>query len=1076
MVGRAAARVPVGLFLSGADGGLSYVNERWCQMAGIPAAEALAGGWDAALHPDDRKRVAKVWRTIAGRPEERVEQFRFLRPGGEIVWVEASVSRLPDWGPGAGGLIGSCTDVTERKRLEARMRLYEGMFATTPDLAYVFNREHRFVYANRALLAMWGRTWEEAEGRSLLELGYPQWHAEMHEREIEEVYATGELRRGEVPFHGANGRRIYEYIFNPVFDEEGEVEAVAGTTRDVTERKQAEVRAGFLSLLAGRLAPLQSEPEIIRAAVEAVGEHLGCQRCCFVECPEAGNQVRVGKNWLRDAAMVSLEGVYSLEDCGGADGWGACADEGQVVDDVGDHPLPRALAAVFENLGVGSYALQPFKSKGGRAVMLLVTEGVPRKWSAEEMGSLEDAVARVWPLVEKTRAVEAMRESQERLALVADNIPAVVTLVGLDHRVRYANRYCREWYGFPRDPMEGAHLREVMGEEAYQFRQPFYERVMAGEVVKFEAPSWHKTLGRRDLSLVYTPDRGEDGAIRGFFVMGTDITERREAESAMKRQNEARRLLAEAGRVILTSDTLELMLRRMYATVSEFLQADLCLVLTPTVGGDGPRVEFSHGLPESLAIEIGRIYFGPDAEGGSLLPHRLAKAYRRARAVLEGEVRSYSCRPLLVGDELLGVMILASRRRGPFLPQEAEFLETLSQYITGAHVRLRLVESLRESDRRKDEFLATLAHELRNPLAPILTGLGVMRRMMGDPETTERVTEVIGRQAAQMVHLIDDLLDISRVNTGKIVLKKSEQSLRAILQSAVEASEPLIELHRHELELSLPPVDVLVEVDPARVAQVVSNLLSNAAKYTPPGGRVELEAGWEGADVWVRVRDNGLGVDPSEHEVIFELFRQTGNGIADGLGIGLTLVRSLVEQHGGRVEVRSEGRGRGSEFVLTLPGCVVGQDAGQQAQARGRQAGASRQPKQRVLVVDDGKSAADMLALFFRLEGMEVEVAYDGSQAVEKVREFRPDLVMMDLGMPVMNGMEAARLMRAEGFSGVLIALSGWGREEDKKRTVEAGFDSHVVKPVCPDDLRSIMRTWFPEAGPAPVRRVRRAG
>ncbi len=1059
MFQRLAAHAPVGLFLSDASGEVIYVNTRWCGMAGISAEDAMGDGWIEALHPGDRERVVAGWRRAVETGGDIHEQFRFLKPDGSVTWMDVSVSLMDDPQTGGAIFIGSCTDVTERRNWEARVRLYEGTFAMMPDFACVFGKDHRLVYANRSMLELWGLSWQSAVGKTWLELGYEPWHAEMHTREMETVMRTGEPWKGEIPFTGTQGKRICEYIFAPIFAGDGGIEAVSGITRDVTERKQAEDRANFLNRLAGKLAALYTEAEIVRVAVEAVGMYLGCHRCYFMECLMEEGLVRVGEDWVRDGG-ASLQGEHLLDEFGGEEWRVLCEGGDFVVADVEGRPMPDGMQAGYRRMGVRSLAVQPFKRQGEWTVALGAADRLPRRWTREEMELLENVIARVWPLVEHARAEAAMRKSQERLSLVANNLPAVVCLIGKKHAFRYGNERCREWFDYPKGKIVGAHLRDAIGEEAYLRGLPFFEKVLGGQPVKFEMEVFHKTLGKREMELACTPDRTAAGAVRGFFVLGTDITERKEEELAMKRRNEGRRLLGEVGRVIFTSDTPEMMLRRMWETVGGYLQADVCVVATPGETGEEARVDFFHGLEGEAAHELAGIYFGPMAVQGANRAHRMAKAYRVARALLEREnVRGYAGRLLLAGQEVLGVLVFASRQRGVFSSGEREFMDALSQYVTAAHVRLRLVESLRESDRRKDQFLATLAHELRNPLAPILTGLEVLKRPGGDPEMVEHVSGIIGRQTAQMIHLINDLLDLSRVNTGKIVLKKSRASYVEILRSAIEASQPLIEERGHALETSLPGEGVMVEVDPSRVAQVVSNLLSNAAKYTPEGGEIRLEAGADGDNAWVKVCDNGQGIEPREQKAIFELFAQASNGSMDGLGIGLTLVKSLAELHGGSVSVASKGKGAGSEFHVELPGCVV---AVPEEKAVAEEAAAVPAfPRKRVLVVDDGKSAADMLALFFRMEGMEVAVAYDGLEGLEKARTFLPDLVMMDMGMPVMDGLEAARRMRGEGIGSALVALSGWGREEDKRRTAEAGFDLHLVKPVRPDDLRAIMERYF---------------
>jgi two-component system CheB/CheR fusion protein len=314
------------------------------------------------------------------------------------------------------------------------------------------------------------------------------------------------------------------------------------------------------------------------------------------------------------------------------------------------------------------------------------------------------------------------------------------------------------------------------------------------------------------------------------------------------------------------------------------------------------------------------------------------------------------------------------------------------------------------------------------------------------------------RQTGQMVHLIDDLLDMSRINTGKIALQMAKVPLDDVLNSAVEAAQPFIKQYGHHFEIHSSGRAIDVEVDPHRMAQVVSNLLSNAAKYTPPGGHIRLDCGLDDASKpWISVEDDGNGIDPEKQQVIFNLFEQMDHGRQDGLGIGLTLVKSLMELHGGSIEVDSEGEGKGSRFTVRLPASAVA-SASQPITVAGP--GETFGGWQRVLVVDDGKSTADILAMFFELEGREVSVAYDGEEALAKAGQRMPQVILMDLGMPRMDGFEAARRIRQlpGGDRVTMVALSGWGQEKDKQRSREAGFDEHMVKPVSPDDLRLLMK------------------
>jgi signal transduction histidine kinase len=376
---------------------------------------------------------------------------------------------------------------------------------------------------------------------------------------------------------------------------------------------------------------------------------------------------------------------------------------------------------------------------------------------------------------------------------------------------------------------------------------------------------------------------------------------------------------------------------------------------------------------------------------------------------------------------------------------------------------LALASVRREADRRKDEFLATLAHELRNPLAPIRNGLKIMQLAPDDREAMERARAMMERQVQQMVRLIDDLLDLSRISLGKVELRKERVELAAVLQSALETSRPLIDRSGHDLTVSVPPEPVFVDADVTRLAQVFANLLNNAAKYTERGGHIGLTVRREGGEVAVSVRDNGVGIPAPMLPRIFEMFTQVDRSLEKsqgGLGIGLSIVKRLVEMHGGTVEAHSEGDRLGSELIVRLP--VVGAaDTG--ALAAAAQAGegelADAPARRRILVADDNTDAATSLATVLEIMGNEVRTARDGREAVDVAATFRPDVILLDIGMPIMNGYDACRRIREQpwGKSMLIVALTGWGQDEDKRQSREAGFDHHLVKPVEPAVLEELL-------------------
>jgi PAS domain S-box-containing protein len=374
--------------------------------------------------------------------------------------------------------------------------------------------------------------------------------------------------------------------------------------------------------------------------------------------------------------------------------------------------------------------------------------------------------------------------------------------------------------------------------------------------------------------------------------------------------------------------------------------------------------------------------------------------------------------------------------------------------------RKRAEQALREADRRKDEFLALLAHELRNPLAPIRYALATTRKAGRTLEQQKRAEEVIERQVAHMSRLLDDLLDVSRITHGTLELKKSRTELTLVLGAAIEAARPILDSKHHTLSLDLPKQTVRLEADPVRLAQVFSNLLINAAKYTDAGGSIELRATREASGVVVAVRDNGMGISADMMPRLFTLFSQAHTALGrseGGLGVGLALARGLVALHGGRVEVRSDGPGRGSEFIVRWP---VGVPAWEVSQVEVSADRPAADVGLRILVVDDSRDAADTCATVLELSGHEVQTAYDGRRALELAGTFRPHALVLDIGLPDVNGYELARSIRAAPWGGgmVLIAVTGWGQGEDRRRALEAGFDHHLTKPIAAETLESLLQ------------------
>lgn len=717
------------------------------RLLGYREAEIVGRSADVFFTPEDLQRgVPQQERETSLESSGGSDDRWHVRKDGSRFWSGGMMTPLWD----DGRLRGFAKTMRDRtgwkqaederadraKEAERQQRLYDAALSTTPDFVYVFDLQYRFIYANPGLLKMWGRTWDDAIGKTCLELGYEPWHAAMHNREIDQVVATKQPLKGEVPFTGTFGRRIYEYIFNPVLGGDGEVEAVAGTTRDVTERNQTE----------------QALRESVRL-YQAIGESIDYG--VWVCDPE-------GRNTYCSESFLRLVGL-TQEECSSF-GWKRVL-----------HPddAERAISAWQECVRTGG----------------------------------------TWDIEHRFR--------------------------GVDGR-------------------------------------------------------WHPILARG------VPVRNERSEITAWAGINLNIN------------------------------------------------------------------------------------------------------------------------------------------------------------------RLKQVEDeLREADRRKDEFLATLAHELRNPLAPIRNSLQILKMARIDEETVQQTRDMMDRQVHHLVRLVDDLLDVSRVMRGKIELRKEGIELATIVARAVETIQPLIEVQGHRLELALSPESLLLDADPVRLAQVVGNLLTNAAKYTEADGRIRLTAERDRNGAVLKIRDNGIGIAANMLPRIFELFVQVDHAATrsqGGLGIGLTLVKNLVEMHGGSVEARSDGLGHGSEFVVHLP--LIAQPIRTADEPLVHEvAHKPASSGNRLLVVDDNRDAALSLAMLLRLQGHDVRVAHDGLTAIETAAAYLPDMVFLDLGMPGMDGYEVARRLRE--LAGLertwLTALTGWGQQEDRRRTSEAGFDHHLVKPLEAKTLEQLL-------------------
>ncbi|QDV75710.1 PAS domain S-box protein [Botrimarina mediterranea] len=682
-------------------------------------------------------------------------------------------------------------------------------------------------------------------------------------------------------------------------------------------------------------------------------------------------------------------------------------------------------------------------------------------------------------LSERLRTQRQLAEREERLRMAVES--AAIGVWDFDPQsgsLEWSDR-CKAMFGLPPD----AHINyDVFLERLHPDDREQTHRVVMDALSPDGDGSYeidYRTLWP-DGTVRWLVARGqgyfeeEVGVRNAVRFAGTvlDVTARkRSEEAAVKRSAQLRRLADVASRIGVAHDVTSV-LNIVTEEVRHVIEAHQSIA-SMTVDQEWAQAITSVSMSEKYAQW--RNYDKPP-DGSSIYtivcktnkPMRLTQAELEAHPAwrefsgdtMHPPMRGWLAAPMVGRDgRNLGLLQLSGKLEGEFTEDDEAVLVQLAQMAAVAVENARLLESLQQADRRKDEFLATLAHELRNPLAPIRMGLEVMKMGGLQASEIEDIREMMERQTKQLIALVDDLLDVSRITSGKFELRKCRVALADIVQSALEASTPFIDEAGHNLAVAVPDMPILLEADPHRLAQVISNLLNNAVNYTPEGGEIRLSASHQTDTVAIVVADNGIGIPLEMQQHVFEIFAQLDRPLEKGyvgLGIGLTLVKRLVEMHDGTVEVHSDGAGKGSTFTVRLP--IVNADELQRRPIEFSSDQASTK-KRRVLIVDDNKAAADMLGLVVKMLGCDIRTAYDGQEAVEVAAEYLPEVIVMDIGMPKMNGYEAASHIRRTpwGKDILLVALTGWGQEEDRLRTREAGFDHHLVKPADPDALQQVL-------------------
>jgi PAS domain S-box-containing protein len=642
-------------------------------------------------------------------------------------------------------------------------------------------------------------------------------------------------------------------------------------------------------------------------------------------------------------------------------------------------------------------------------------------WAGD--GQFEGAVAVVLDITARAREEATLRAREAELETAINLTPFMIMRCDRELVYQYVSSSYARLIGRPRQDIVGRTIPEIVGEQAYQTLRPHVERVLAGHEVRYTRLV-DFGQGPRELSVVYTPERDPSGAVVGWIASIVDITEHTSVEHALRRSEQQLVTVSNAVPALISYIDAEGRYRFCNRTYTEWF---------------GVAAEDIVG--RSMAEVLG------DQAWQAIEPHM--------QAALGGETADFEVEARYMHGGTRWIHAI-------YTPDRDTHGRVVGVVVMVSDItaRKRAEEALREADRRKDEFLAVLAHELRNPLAPIRTGLELLRISGDTPGALDRVRPVLERQVAHMVRLIDDLLDVSRITSGKIQLQRQPTPLAELVQNAVDANRAAVEAAGLAIAVDLPETPCVLDVDPTRFVQVLSNLLHNATKFTEAGGQIAISGAITDSSskpsLALTVRDTGIGIAADLLPRVFDLFVQ-GHGESRGgagLGIGLALARQLVELHGGRLDAASEGLGHGSAFTIRMP-VLTWTSLAAEERAVGSPVCVSR----RVLIIDDNVDAANTLADLVTALGGTSTTAHSGEAGVRSAATFRPDVILLDIGMPGMDGYETCRSLRAQpyGRDAVIAALTGWGQEQDRQRALEGGFDAHLTKPADPRRLAALL-------------------
>ena len=898
----------------------------------------------------------------------------------------------------------------KRAALERQDREFRALVENVPDIITRFDTEFRHVYINPAIERATGLPPESFLGKTSREAGMPAKLCDFWESVLKQAMVGGSELTFDFDYETPSGLRCYQARLVPQFSAAGEVDSVLAVSTDVTEGKRAE-------------EVLRASEEHLRNVIDRLIAFVGVMTPAGILVEANRPALEVAALKPKDVLGKPFEDTY----------WWSYSPKVQA-------DLRRAIKCAARGEEVRYDVLIRIGEDRFMTIDFMIAPLI------DANGSVTHLILSGVDITERKRAEEA----RARLAAIVESSEDAIISKTLDGVIRSWNAGAERLFGYSHQEAVGQPITLIIPPERQDEERGILERLCRGERVEhFETVRVSKDGRRLDISLTISPVCDDVGHVIGASKIARDITERKRAENALRESEERyRRAATEAAQAAEANAKF----RAFFEQGTNF---------AGVLALDGTVIEANRLCLDACGFArdevIGKSFWncGWWNRSAALMEMVRAASLQAAGGRLFRTETNYF---VADGAERVVDLILA--------PVTDEAGRVLFVAATGTDVtdRRRMEDALREQDRRKDEFLAMLAHELRNPLAAIRTAVHIL--LLKGPPQPELTwgRQVIDRQAKHLTRLIDDLLDVSRISTGKIQLKLVPVDFRDVVSRAAESVSPLMTAKQHDLKIILPPLPLSALADPARLEQVVSNILTNAAKYTDNRGSITLTGAQEGSNIVLRLRDNGIGISPEMLPHVFDLYTQVDGNLArslGGLGIGLTLVKMLVELHGGSVTAASEGPGKGSEFTIRLP--ALDSPPGPLDEAgRGGLSYVKPSPKswrRRVLVVDDSVDIAMGLAMLIETSGYEVKTAHEGPSALEIAREFRPEFVLLDIGLPGMNGYELAQAFQKEDVlrEATLIAISGFGQHHDRERACAAGFDHHMLKPVDLEILLPIL-------------------